>query len=201
MAIYLAILSKLFFIMINLIYAQSKNGYIGMNGKLPWHIPADLKYFSKTTKGSVVVMGKKTWLSIDDNHKPLKNRLNIVVTRNIKWLEKQEGTIDFNIESFKRENYVDDTGTGLITTSNLEDLFKFYLWSKEVAWVIGGQEIYTHATRYANEIHVTHVDTEVLGDTKAPVLTEHDWSLKSNTIINKNNDTPYNLNISVYGKN
>lgn len=58
--------------MINLIYAQSKNGYIGMNGKLPWHIPADLKYFSKTTKGSVVIMGKKTWLSIEDNHKPLK---------------------------------------------------------------------------------------------------------------------------------
>lgn len=187
--------------MINLIYAQSKNGYIGMNGKLPWHIPADLKYFSKTTKGSVVIMGMKTWLSIEDNHKPLKNRLNIVVTRNIKWLEKQEGTIDLNIESFKRENYVDDVGTGLITTSNLDDLFKYYTWSKEVAWVIGGQEIYIHALRYANEIHVTHVDTEVLGDTKAPTLIELDWSLKSSVIIEKNIDTPYNLNICVYGKN
>lgn len=187
--------------MINLIYAQSKNGYIGMNGKLPWHIPADLKYFSKTTKGSVVIMGKKTWLSIEDNHKPLKGRLNIVFTRNIRWLEKQTGNISFDIETFKREGHVDDADTGLITTSNLEDLFKYYTWSKEVAWVIGGQEIYTYSLRYANEIHVTHVDTEVLGDTKAPTLIELDWSLKSSTIIEKNIDTPYNLNICVYGKN
>lgn len=187
--------------MINLIYAQSKNGYIGMNGKLPWHIPADLKYFSKTTKGAVVIMGKKTWLSIDDNHKPLKARLNIVVTRNINWLKKNNNNINFDIETFRREDYVDETGTGLIATSNLEDLFKYYTWSKEVAWVIGGQEIYTHSLRYANEIHVTHVDAEVEGDTRAPTLIDLDWSLKSSTIIEKNNDTPHNLNICVYGKN
>ena len=187
--------------MINLIYAQSKNGYIGMNGKLPWHIPADLKYFSETTKGSVVIMGKKTWLSLKDPPAPLKNRLNIVVTRNTNWLSKHENNNNFNIEEFNKLDYVDDTGTGLLVTRNLEDLFKYYIWSKEIAWVIGGLEIYTHALRYTNEIHVTHVDTEVLGDAKAPELTELDWSLKSNTIIEKNINTPYNLNISVYGKN
>lgn len=187
--------------MINLIYAQSKNGYIGMNGKLPWHIPADLKYFSETTKGSVIIMGKKTWLSLKDPPAPLKNRLNIVVTRNTNWLSKHENNNNFNIEEFNKLDYVDDTGTGLLVTRNLEDLFKYYIWSKEIAWVIGGLEIYTHALRYTNEIHVTHVDTEVLGDAKAPELTELDWSLKSNTIIEKNINTPYNLNISVYGKN
>ena len=187
--------------MINLIYAQSKNGYIGMNGKLPWHIPADLKYFSETTKGSVIIMGKKTWLSLKGPPAPLKNRLNIVVTRNTNWLSKHENNNNFNIEEFNKLDYVDDTGTGLLVTRNLEDLFKYYIWSKEIAWVIGGLEIYTHALRYTNEIHVTHVDTEVLGDAKAPELTELDWSLKSNTIIEKNINTPYNLNISVYGKN
>ena len=187
--------------MINLIYAQSKNGYIGMNGKLPWHIPADLKYFSETTKGSVVIMGKKTWLSLREPPAPLKNRLNIVVTRNTNWLNKHENNNNFNIEEFNKLDYVDDTGTGLLVTRNLEDLFKYYRWSKEIAWVIGGLEIYTHALRYTNEIHVTHVDTEVLGDAKAPELTELDWSLKSNTIIEKNINTPYNLNISVYRKN
>ena len=96
---------------------------------------------------------------------------------------------------------MDDTGTGLLVTRNLEDLFKYYTWSKEIAWVIGGLEIYTHALRYANEIHVTHVDTEVLGDTKAPELLELDWSLKSSTLIERNINTPYNLNICVYGKN
>lgn len=187
--------------MINLIYAQSKNGYIGMNGKLPWHIPADLKYFSETTKGSVVIMGKKTWLSLREPPAPLKNRLNIVVTRNTNWLNKHENNNNFNIEEFNKLDYVDDTGTGLLVTRNLEDLFKYYTWSKEIAWVIGGLEIYTHALRYANEIHVTHVDTEVLGDTKAPELLELDWTLKSSTLIERNNNTPYNLNISVYGKN
>lgn len=60
------------------IVAIAKNFAIGKNGKLPWHYPADLKFFKQTTTGNAVVMGMNTWRSIG---RPLPNRLNIVLSR------------------------------------------------------------------------------------------------------------------------
>lgn len=60
------------------IVAISKNFAIGKNGKLPWHYPADLKFFKQTTTGNTIVMGWTTWKSIG---KPLPNRLNVVLSR------------------------------------------------------------------------------------------------------------------------
>ena len=60
------------------IVAVDKNGAIGKGGKLPWHYSADMKFFKETTTGNAVVMGRKTWLTLN---KPLPNRLNIVLTR------------------------------------------------------------------------------------------------------------------------
>lgn len=61
------------------IVAIAKNYAIGKDGKLPWHYPADLKFFKQTTTGNAIVMGSNTWRSIG---KPLPNRLNIVLSRN-----------------------------------------------------------------------------------------------------------------------
>ena len=60
------------------IVAIAENFAIGKNGKLPWHYPADLKFFKETTTGNAVVMGSNTWRSIG---RPLPNRLNIVLSR------------------------------------------------------------------------------------------------------------------------
>jgi dihydrofolate reductase len=60
------------------IAAVSKNNAIGKGGKLPWHYSADMKFFRETTTGHAVVMGRKTWITLG---KPLKNRLNIVMSR------------------------------------------------------------------------------------------------------------------------
>lgn len=60
------------------IVAIAKNFAIGKDGKLPWHYPADLKFFKEMTTGQCVVMGSKTWASIG---KPLPNRLNVVLSR------------------------------------------------------------------------------------------------------------------------
>ena len=60
------------------IAAVDRQGAIGKGGKLPWHYSADMKFFRETTTGHAVVMGRKTWLTLD---KPLKNRLNIVLSR------------------------------------------------------------------------------------------------------------------------
>lgn len=64
--------------MINIIVAMDRNGLIGANGKLPWHLPSDLRFFRDTTLGQIVVMGSKTYESIG---KPLPNRINMVLSR------------------------------------------------------------------------------------------------------------------------
>ena len=78
------------------IAAVDRKGAIGKGGKLPWHYPADMKFFRETTTGHAVVMGRKTWLTIG---KPLKNRLNIVLSRDLN-IEPQESLLVFgDVES------------------------------------------------------------------------------------------------------
>ncbi len=71
------------------IVAVARNNAIGKDGKLPWHYPADLKFFKQTTTGNAVVMGMNTWRSI---RRPLPNRLNIVLSRSAQ-LERSENLI------------------------------------------------------------------------------------------------------------
>ena len=67
---------------VSLIVARADNGVIGIDNKLPWHLPCDLKYFKRVTMGKPVVMGRKTFESIG---RPLPGRTNVVVTRNRDW--------------------------------------------------------------------------------------------------------------------
>lgn len=71
------------------IVAVDRNSAIGKNGRVPWHYPADMKFFKQQTTGNACVMGHKTWLSLQ---KPLKNRLNIVLSRKSE-VEPQESVI------------------------------------------------------------------------------------------------------------
>ena len=68
---------------LHLIVARGKNGAIGLKGKMPWHLPEDLKHFKETTMGSPVVMGRKTWESIG---RPLPGRVNVVLTRDASYV-------------------------------------------------------------------------------------------------------------------
>ena len=72
--------------MISFVVAMDNNRVIGKNNQLPWHIPADLKFFKRVTMGHPIIMGRKTYESIG---KPLPGRENIIVTRNQEY--KQEG--------------------------------------------------------------------------------------------------------------
>ncbi|MFA4814745.1 MAG: dihydrofolate reductase [Candidatus Gracilibacteria bacterium] len=65
----------------SIIAAMDENRGIGKNNGLPWHLSADMKHFAVTTKGGTVIMGRKTWESLSENFRPLKERLNIVVSR------------------------------------------------------------------------------------------------------------------------
>lgn len=66
--------------MISLVVARDRAGAIGRDGDIPWHIPDDLKFFQRETTGAAVIMGRRTWMSLPAAFRPLKNRLNLVVS-------------------------------------------------------------------------------------------------------------------------
>lgn len=120
------------------IAAVDRKGAIGKSGKLPWHYSADMKFFRETTTGHAVVMGRKTWLTIG---KPLKNRLNIVLSRDSN-IEPQESLLVFtDIDSVVSFN-------NSLTT----DLF-----------VIGGAQIYEAFLPHIEKWIITEVPLTVSG--------------------------------------
>ena len=70
---------------LGLILARARNGVIGRDGGMPWHLPEDLAHFKKVTMGCPVIMGRKTWDSLPPRFRPLPGRANIVVTRQADW--------------------------------------------------------------------------------------------------------------------
>lgn len=103
--------------MLTAIIAISKNHAIGRNGKLPWHYPADLKFFKQTTTGHAIVMGRSTWESIG---RPLPNRLNIVLSRSAEITESD------NLRVFK----------------NREEVLNFVKTLDTEVFIIGGAKTY-----------------------------------------------------------
>jgi len=122
--------------MIIAIVAVSKNNAIGKKGKLPWHYSADMKFFRETTTGHAVVMGRKTWLSLG---KPLKNRLNIVLSR------------DSNIEPQE----------SLVVLRDVEAVLSFSKSLTTDLFVIGGAQIYSEFLPHIEKWLVTKVPLNI----------------------------------------
>lgn len=139
----------------NLIVAVDKNWGIGLNNKLLISIPEDMKFFRETTSGKTVIMGKNTLKSFP-NSRPLKNRVNIVVTHDQSF--KVEGaTIVHSIEDAL--NAVKDIDTNDV-------------------YIIGGASIYKQMLPYCDVAYVTYIDYEYAADTNIPNLdNETGWIL------------------------
>lgn len=130
------------------IVATDRNGCIGKEGDMPWHVPADLRRFRELTLGGVVIMGRKTFDSIGG--RSLKDRMNIVV-----------GT-SMPFDDYYQEN------ANLIYCDNINDALvaaKYYAKDrhKDHIWVIGGAQIYEQTMKYVDEIEHTLVNTEIVG--------------------------------------
>ena len=136
---------------LHLIYARARNGVIGAQNTLPWHLPEDLAHFKRTTLGQPVIMGRKTWDSLPPKFRPLPGRLNIVVTRQPDW--QAEGAL--------RAGSIDEAMT--LCPADAQ------------AWVIGGAEIYAQAAPRASSAVVTEIDQDFEGDAFAPTLGDG-WS-------------------------
>jgi dihydrofolate reductase len=136
---------------IALIAALANDGTIGHEGKIPWHISADLKRFKQSTMGHAIIMGRKTFESIG---RPLPGRKNLILTRN-RAFQAPEGAWTF---------------------PSLDDALKFCREQKEsIVFIIGGAEVYREALAIADTLLLTHVHSDVTGDTKFPQLNHSEW--------------------------
>ena len=135
---------------LNLIFARARNGVIGKDNTLPWHLPEDLAHFKQTTLGQPVVMGRKTWESLPPKFRPLPGRTNIVVTRQTDW-----------------------QAVGAVVAHSIEEAVQQCPADAQI-WVIGGAEVYAQAMPLASRAVVTEIDADFEGDAFAPELGA-DW--------------------------
>ena len=136
--------------MLSIIVAKAKNNVIGKDNQLLWHIPDDLKRFKKFTTGHTIIMGRKTFKSLE---KILPNRKHIVFTQN---------------PDFK----VDDENVKVVH-SMLQ--IQEYIENDEEAFVIGGAIIYNLLMPYVKKMYVTEIDKEFDGDAFFPRIDETKW--------------------------
>ena len=156
--------------MVQMIWAQARQGVIGKGGTIPWHLPEDLAHLKRMTLGSTVIMGRKTWDSLPNKFRPLPGRKNLVLTRNTDWQAA-------GAQSFENLAQALDACT-----------------QEQTVWIIGGAEIYRQAMEFASVAHVTEIDADIEGDTFAPTL-DAAWRLVSGAPQIASNGTRYSFNI------
>jgi dihydrofolate reductase len=133
---------------VRLVWAQSPDGVIGVDGELPWDLPEDRRLFRALTTGGTVVMGRRTWESLPPRSRPLPGRRNVVLSTTLDTVEGAE-----------------------VARSVAEVLAAGH----DQLWVIGGGGVYEAFLPHADDVVVTEVAGEFPGDTVAPRLDER-WT-------------------------
>jgi dihydrofolate reductase len=139
-----------------LIAALADNRVIGIDNRLPWHLPADLKHFKALTLGKPIIMGRKTWDSLG---RPLPGRLNLVVSR--------QGDLQLD-------------GAEVFTSLDAA-IARADAWAREQGvdelMLIGGAELYALGLAQAERLYLTRVHLTPEGDAFFPAFDESDWQL------------------------
>jgi dihydrofolate reductase len=142
---------------VTLIVAKARNGVIGRDNTIPWHLPEDLKHFKATTLGHAVLMGRRTFDSIG---RPLPGRRIIVLTRDPEWAYP-----------------------GCERAASIESALAL-LADQEEIFIAGGAEIYRQALVHASRMLITEVDLAPEGDTWFDEPSPHEWKcLKRETAV------------------
>jgi dihydrofolate reductase len=135
---------------LSILVAASENRIIGIDGQLPWHLPNDLKLFKNLTWAKPVIMGRNTYDSLG---KPLKGRVNIVVTSQNGW-----------------------TAEGVQVAHGLDEALEMAKATQcQEAFIIGGGKIYQQMLPMADRVYITKVHAHVEGDTVFPELDARHW--------------------------
>lgn len=159
-----------------LIVAMDAHRGIGKANDLPWHLPRDMQFFKATTMHHTVVMGRKNWDSIPVKFRPLKNRKNIVLSRQ---------------NDFKAK--------GAFVLHHLDDLHNALEEDKK-CFVIGGTEIFTQVLQkgWVNELYVTHIEHIFEADTFFPHVDWEDWNEEEILHFEKDEKNHYSFTIKRY---
>jgi len=166
---------------VSLVVAMDKNRVIGVDGVLPWNIPADMSFFKAVTMHHPVIMGRKTHESIG---RLLPERLNIIVTR--------------------QAGYQPRLGIGgkpgdCVVVPDLEVAFDWALKiEKQEIFVIGGGEIFEQALPVAEKVYLTEIDALFKGDTHFPELKTDEWELESSRELNDESTRGHTIRFKTY---
>ncbi|MEC0228919.1 dihydrofolate reductase [Paenibacillus alba] len=157
---------------ISFIFAMDRNRAIGLNNTLPWHLPADLKFFKAVTLGHPILMGRKTYDSIG---KPLPGRRNIILTQN---------------PAFQAE--------GCEVVHSVQEAVEAF--QDQELFVIGGAEIFRLFSEVVNRMYITFIEHEFEADTYISELDLSQWSLQSSEQGERNEKNPYEYYFRIYEK-
>ncbi len=165
---------------ISLIVAYAENRVIGKDNDLIWHLPDDMKYFSHTTKGHYVIMGRKNWESIPAKYQPLPERTNVILTRNS----------DFTIDNSEVIVLHDLNKAIQLAEDNGE---------KEV-FIIGGGEIYREGLSICHRMYITEVRGSPEGDTYFPEWNKSEWRETSRIHHTADERHQYSFDFVIYDR-
>jgi dihydrofolate reductase len=161
--------------MISIIVAIGNNNVIGIKNSLPWHLPADFKYFKETTLGKTIVMGLKTFESIGG--KPLSGRKNIILNNN---------------EGYKAPD-------GCLVARSIGELLEITKNEKEIM-ICGGASVYGQFLPLANRLYITFVHGDFEGDTFFPEFDKKEWEEVKRTDNKADEKNAYDYSFVVFEK-
>ena len=150
--------------LISMIVAMDENRLIGENNQLPWHMPADLAFFKRTTMGKPILMGRKTWESIG---RALPGRRNIVISRNTSYV-----------------------ASGADVTASLEDAIALCEGEQEIM-LIGGATLYEQCLAATDNLYITRIHHTFEGDTWFPDFNQYQWKIEFQEDYDADEANPY----------
>ena len=185
---------------ISLIAAVSENNVIGKNNTLPWHLPADMKYFRDTTMGHCVIMGRKNYDSIPLKFRPLDGRTNIVVTRQKSF--QADGCIVVNsVEEALKKAKAPPPPEGGNTGGALSGFPPSGgLRGASEVFIIGGADIYRQTIGIADKVYYTKIHHTFEGDAFFPKIDSRKWKMTSEKVVNPDEKNKFSFSFCVYEK-
>lgn len=165
---------------VNLVVAVAKNGVIGKENQLVWHLRDDMKFFKELTSGQIILTGRKNYESIPEKFRPLPNRLNCIMTRN--------------------KGY---QATGCELFSDIKTWIDTFRNDARELFIIGGGEIYNQALELdlVDVMYITHVNAEPEGDTYFPMFNEIDWHAEVISVQRRDERNEFDFEIVKYTRN
>ena len=162
---------------LSIIVAVSENHVIGKDNGLIWHLPADMKFFKEKTKGHAIITGRKNYESIPEKFRPLPERTNIVVTRQL----------DYNAK-------------GAIVVSSIDEAIEYVRthFTNQEVFIIGGAEIYKQTLAICQKVYLTRIHHTFQGDAFFPELPAADWKLTKQEDVSADEKNKYPFTFEIW---